>query len=651
MYTVFSNGLETAKPGQVKQETPALKLEISTLEELKNSCIDDIKSVYNDMSTLQSQREESFNAYLSKPYGNEVDGRSKFVTSDLSDVVESIMPSLMRTFYGNKNVVSIQPVGVEDELASRLMEQKVNYDFTVGLNGYKILDTWFRDALFQKIGVVKYYWLKEEEYKSKEYDDLTEAEYMNLLQQEQEGRFIIDKEEVETKQEAVVDETGVVITPAHVSYSVEGRKVVKISKPIVENIPPEEFIFPINARSVETAEFCAHKKRVHKTYVRKYGVTEVDIENEASNYNNDVMYQARFEDIGGVQFFQDVKDPDYIYIYECYKDYYDQKGKKTPYKIVIMGNKVIDAEENRYGKAPFCVLTCLPVPHRMVGRDLADLVKPIQELHSFYIRYINDNLSYQNLGMRIVNPFRVQMDDVLNENAPGGIWRTKYDIDPSRCALPITPTPLSPEVYNLVELMDNMRQERTGVTKYQSGMDSKSLNRTAYGISQIMNAALQRVELIARSFAEDAGGVKGMFQALVDLNLDFFDNEVSIKLNQEWINITPDAIDGRFDIMVDVGSAMGTAEIQVNQMMQMLQNYQMLKQGGTPIPPKYELAIVREIWNKWGYKNVDQFAPADMATAVKDVQEGMQMMQAMQMQQQMPQQIQPPQGGSPNEML
>src|SRR5690554_4898253 len=52
--------------------------------------------------------------YNGAPYGDEEDGRSKVVTSEVRDVVQAIMPSLMRVFFGSENVVEFKPFGPED---------------------------------------------------------------------------------------------------------------------------------------------------------------------------------------------------------------------------------------------------------------------------------------------------------------------------------------------------------------------------------------------------------------------------------------------------------------------------------------------------------------------------------------------------------
>ena len=41
---------------------------------------------------LSNQREEAMQYYLGEPFGNEIDGRSEIVTTDVRDTVEYIMP-------------------------------------------------------------------------------------------------------------------------------------------------------------------------------------------------------------------------------------------------------------------------------------------------------------------------------------------------------------------------------------------------------------------------------------------------------------------------------------------------------------------------------------------------------------------------------
>ena len=58
-------------------------------------------------SELSSQREDAMKYYLGEKFGNEIDGRSEIVTTDVRDTIEYIMPSLMRIFTTHHNIADL----------------------------------------------------------------------------------------------------------------------------------------------------------------------------------------------------------------------------------------------------------------------------------------------------------------------------------------------------------------------------------------------------------------------------------------------------------------------------------------------------------------------------------------------------------------
>jgi hypothetical protein len=55
---------------------------------------------------IVSRRKRSLEYYLGKPFGNEQEGRSQVVSTDVSDTVESLLPSLMRVFTAGDRVLN-----------------------------------------------------------------------------------------------------------------------------------------------------------------------------------------------------------------------------------------------------------------------------------------------------------------------------------------------------------------------------------------------------------------------------------------------------------------------------------------------------------------------------------------------------------------
>src|SRR5690606_5625235 len=130
---------------------------------------------------ISTDRGKAWDYYLSKPLGNEVEGESSVVTSDVSDVVDGIMPSLLRIFTTAENLVSFDPVGPEDEKVAEQESDYVNHVFFKENPSFLILYNWFFDALVQKNGVVKCWWEESEVATTETYTNLTETELFELL--------------------------------------------------------------------------------------------------------------------------------------------------------------------------------------------------------------------------------------------------------------------------------------------------------------------------------------------------------------------------------------------------------------------------------------------------------------------------------------
>ena len=101
-------------------------------------------------SDLATSRKEALKYYLGEPMGNEVEGRSAVVSQDLLEVVESILPSLMRMFTQQDKIVNFEPTQPDDVPYAEQISDYCNYIFTKENNGFDILYSMFKTALLQK---------------------------------------------------------------------------------------------------------------------------------------------------------------------------------------------------------------------------------------------------------------------------------------------------------------------------------------------------------------------------------------------------------------------------------------------------------------------------------------------------------------------
>jgi hypothetical protein len=146
---------------------------------------------------ISSERAKAWSYYLSRKFGNEVEGESSVVTSDVSDVVDGIMPSLLRLFTTADNLVSFDPVGPEDIEGAEQESDFVNYVFFKRNPAFMILYTWFFDALVQKNGIVKAWWDDSERVTRESYKGLSAPELAELMDDEELEAIEQDEREVE----------------------------------------------------------------------------------------------------------------------------------------------------------------------------------------------------------------------------------------------------------------------------------------------------------------------------------------------------------------------------------------------------------------------------------------------------------------------
>lgn len=552
--------------------------------------------------TLSSQREKSLEYYQGEELGNEIDGRSQVVSTDVADTIESLLPNLLRVFTASDKVVTCEPVRAEDAPLAEQATAYLNHIFYKENDGFVLLYNFFKDALLEKNGILKVFYDETKEVEHETYKNLDDAEYQALID-DNEIEIVsheeMDDEREEKNIEAVEDQMsqiGIdVDLPTPKLHNVEIKRTKSKGKIKVESIPPEEFLIEKSAVKIEEANYVAHRVEMTRSELISMGYDKEEVEglpaSDSSVLNTEKL--ARFQNIDDYPFDTDV-DPSTqkITVYENYVRYdYDGDGIAELRKIVCVGESADQILENMpCDNIPFVSVTPIPMPHRFYGRSVSELVEDIQLMKSTVMRQLLDNMYLTNNNRVAIMDGMVNMDDLLTTR-PGGVVRTKQP--PSQVMQPIQAQPISQQAFPLLEYLDTVREVRTGVTKYNQGLDSNSLNKTATGINTIMNQTQMRSELIARIFAET--GVKDLFRKMFELSVKYQDKEKIIQLNNQYIPVLPTEWKNRFNISIVVGLGTGTKEQQIvilnNILEKQLQAFQLQGQR------EYPMVTLKNIYN------------------------------------------------------
>ena len=538
-----------------------------TDEELRSLLDDEIRGAIGyDSSELSNQRKTALEYYYGEPFGNEVEGRSSYVSRDVADTIEWIMPSLMRIFTGGDTIVRFEPQGPEDEKKAGQATDYINYIFQRQNDGFLTLYTWFKDALLSKNGFVKVYWEKYTEQKTENYEGLSDDEFAFLLNQE-------DVEPLEHTEDVSVDPMTGVATKVH---SVKLRKKTEVGKCCVMPIPPEEVLVNKNPTApFAKNRFRCHRRRVSIGELKEMGFKDVDdISSDEGDFNDERTARFSNDQTDTVTEEKDRLSRE-VWLSECYRKIdFDGDGIAEERTVIMAGNKILDNVEGY--SSSLISITPIILPHKLFGMSIADLVMDLQLLKSTIFRQILDNMYLANNGRYMALDGMVNIDDLLTSR-PGGIIRVKtFD-----AVKPLQPPLLGAPAFNLLEYIDVVKENRTGVTRYNQGIDADSLNKTATGINQIMSAAQARVELIARVFAET--GVKDLFYSILEAVQKHQDKAKVIRLRNEWVEMDPREWDNKFDLSVMVGLGTGSKDMQIAALMETLKLQFTALQGGLPI--------------------------------------------------------------------
>ncbi len=548
---------------------------------------------------IGADRETALDYYYGEPFGDEQDGRSAVVSTDVQDTIESIMPSMMEIFGGSQEVCSFDPRGEEDEEVASQATAYVNYVWHSMNNGWSVIHDWIKDSLLQKNGVIKIYWDDTPEYKRETMVDVNSLRMMELAEDD-------DIEILEVEQKQAPEELAMYI-PDGLLYDVTVKRLEQNGRVRVEGLPPEEFLISRRTTDLDEARFLAHKVKKTRSDLLEMGFSREDVESippwDDHEYNEE--RQARF---GDEEFLDGEDTLDWasqeVWLYDCYMRIdHDGDGITEMRNVLVAGSQYKILSNEEVDEHPFCAITPVKMPHKFFGRSIADLTVDIQKIKSAIQRQLLDNMYLTNNARSGVSN-KVDLDDFLT-NRPGGGVRVDTDApDVAGHIAPIVTQPLGPQALPLVDYWDNVREVRTGVTRYNQGMDAQALNKTASGINQILGQAAKRQLLIARTFAET--GFRPAMKKTLKLLVNHQDRERVIRLKNKWVPMDPRSWNADMDATINVGLGHGTKESQqvADQIILQLMEKVIQLQGGVQGPfvkPGNVHAVLKRVAVNNGY--------------------------------------------------
>jgi hypothetical protein len=575
---------------------------------------------------LANERQELLKYYQGQEFADPPPGqnRSKVVMLTVLETVEWVLPALLRIFTASDTIAELAPIRttmtppptapgmpppLDPEEAARQATVYTNHVFNVDNDGFLLLHDWFKDGLLQKVGWIKRWWSEERIRETNSFTGLTEDEYAAKLRDLNDPNSSAEVEVLEERAYPAPTPSGMgedapqpippqmpgqPPQPPPQLYDCKIRVTRKQGRIRLMNVPPEEILFSRRSTREETPFLC-HRSPVTQTQLLQEGFDKECLDavqwNDIDDYNPERL--QRFLPDDDMPYTNDRTDPP-MARYWREESYvmadYDGDGIAELLKVTTVNRAAViltkkgkpDIEE--VDEIPFDYLCPVPMPHKLVGMSVADLVMDLQRIKSTLIRQMLDNIYLTNNPRHLVVEGAATdetYEDLLTSK-PGGLVRTRQ----ADGVVPLVTPFVAEKAQGLVEYMDQTAEVRTGISRHNQGLDPDALNKTATGVNLIQQAAAQRVELIARIFAFS---VQKMVRGILGLVKKHAQQERIIRVSGAPLQTDPAQWKNDMQVTVSVGLGTGNRDQIMAHLMSLLSVQQqiVLAQGGISGPLVY----------------------------------------------------------------
>jgi hypothetical protein len=524
-------------------------------EELKALVADEINNAigYLESDTVQA-RADAMSYYFRDKYGTEVEGRSQVVTGEVAEAVDGALPQLIRVFTSCEDAVRFEPTKDGEEPLADQASDMANWVFYKDNDGFLILHNWFKDALLQKVGVVKAYWEEKKDTIKEKYKGLTDDELAMIMQT---GEWEITKQTTDM----VIGMDGM----PYNTHSITIQKINDESRIAIENVPPEEFLISKRAKTIEDSPFTAHRRMIARGDLIAMGYEKSIVDtipaNDRLEYAPERLARFGRDELPDYTQSSDLSMEE-VEIFECYiKVDTNDNGLLELRRVILGGETILSNEECDY--VPFHSVCPIPIPHKFFGQSLADRTMDLQLTKSTILRQMLDNLYLTNNARVTAVEGQVNLDDLLTSTA-GGVIRVKNPQAVNQLNVQNT----AGQSFPMMEYLDGVQAKRTGVSDLQQGLDANVLqNTTATAVAAMMQQSAGKLELMARIFAET--GVKSLFRGILHLLCKYQNQAKTIRMRGKWVSYDPREWSDLYDVSINVGLGNGNRQEQIA-MLQMI---------------------------------------------------------------------------------
>lgn len=529
---------------------------------------------FENDAKLRDDREKALNYYkgdVSKDMPS-LDNRSKAVSSDLSDAVETVLPDLMEIFTGGDDVVAFLPEKPEDVEPAKQETAYLNHVVFQQNPGFLNFYTALKDALMLKTGVFHWEWEEDIE---EQVEDFTGKNAIEMQAASQDGEITGQKADP-------------VVEGQLPTYSFTVTKTKDKSKATYWAIAPDDFAAAEDTINIAETAYCCERQRPRVQDLIANGFDPVKVrklppylgtldqsiqiarDNAGESLQNGNTGDETDDDLRQVEIHKHcIRTP-------------GEDGKLELWCLYSDAEDAVELEREKIERIPYAVGSPYLVPHRLIGRSLADMLIEIMRIKTALYRLCLDS-GYFALNQRYtVDMTRVSdftISDILR-NEPNMPVRTKG----ADVVQPLQAGMLNFDPYKAIEFFSTVAEGRTGIVRNAQGLNPDTLHDTASGAMMLLSAAQKRTKMIARVLAETL--IKPFY---LGLHACIRENGKSTQIAQllgKWVPVDPTKWGERNAMSVEVGLGASGKDMEIAAMDKIIGSMALIgkEQGGAQGP-------------------------------------------------------------------
>lgn len=531
------------------------------LPELRGKVEDAVQFMLGEFSEDWDRAERYFAGDCDVPSD---EGRSDAVKTEIRDLIRALKPSIMRTLYHSRKPVLYNPSSVTYGPILDYQATYINQLFLTN-GGYTTLQSAVDEALRLKAGPIKVFWVEDARPELLSFTGLTPEQIEQL-------KAAPDMVVEEVTEHEVHPDLGEYIGGPSGLYNAKVRKYHTNGKLEFEAFPIYEFFVSRNAQRLgQEGSVHGQRREITVGEAIELGLDanwdEMDTASpEATASGGSTVPKRGYATNEGED--TDSVDPllKKVLITECYC-WYDLKGMGSLQKYCFWFGgtqyEYIDHEE----VDDFCIdLICAdPQPFTVIGKSIPDIGYEMQDLQTLLLRMMVDNAAQSNNPRFAGDPTLVDFEDLMN-NAIGAPIKTRGASTIQVVDVPFTGDRLIP----FMQYLENMSQERIGVTKASQGLDPDAMQSTdKQAVMNTITLSQGQTELMVRNIVET--GLIPLFQKALRIATRHMDKIQLIRVKGVDIPVDISMFDPDLAAIPNVGLGTTSPEQKLQALMFVLQ--------------------------------------------------------------------------------